>query len=288
LNLPTINIYKNERMKNLIKIEWLKIKKYPAFWGMLVIVLLTYPGINGMVYYGYKDFVKSKDALNQAVRLFVGNPFAFPETWHSVAYLSSFFVLLPAILVIMLITNEYNYKTHRQNIIDGWSRTQFLYSKLIGVSIISLIVTLVYCIVAICFGIYADSISWGRWAEQLEYIPLFFLQTFAQLSIAFLMGYLVKKAFIALGIFLFYYLILENIAVGLLMWKKIPIDRFLPVRMSNKLLIKPAFQRAFGAAAKADYELQLSLVPQQVLLTIAFTAIIWFICYRVNKKRDIV
>lgn len=275
-------------MKNLIKIEWLKIKKYPAFWGMLVIVLLTYPGINGMVYYGYKDFVKSKDALNQAVRLFVGNPFAFPETWHSVAYLSSFFVLLPAILVIMLITNEYNYKTHRQNIIDGWSRNQFLYSKLIGVGIISLIVTLVYCIVAISFGIYADSISWGRWAEQLEYIPLFFLQTFAQLSIAFLMGYLVKKAFIALGIFLFYYLILENIAVGLLMWKKIPIDRFLPVRMSNKLLIKPAFQRAFGTAAKADYELQLSLVPQQVLLTIAFTAIIWFICYRVNKKRDIV
>jgi hypothetical protein len=58
--------------------------------------------------------------------------------------------------------------------------------------------------------------------------------------------------------------------------------------MSNNLIVKPALQRTFGAAAKADYELQLSLVPQQVLLTIAFTAIIWMICYRVNNKRDIV
>jgi ABC-type transport system involved in multi-copper enzyme maturation permease subunit len=275
-------------MKNLINIEWLKIKKYPAFWGMLIIVMLTYPGINSMVYYGYMEVISGKDMVNQVAKMVLGNPFAFPETWHSVAYLSSFFVLLPAILVIMLVTNEYNYRTHRQNIIDGWSRTQFINSKLVDVSIISCIVTLVYIVVAIGFGIYADSISWGRWAEQLEYIPLFFLQTFAQLSIAFILGYLVKKAFIALGIFLFYYVILENIAVGLLKWKKIPIDRFLPIRMSNNLIVKPALQRTFGAAAKADYELQLSLVPQQVLLTIAFTAIIWMICYRVNNKRDIV
>lgn len=275
-------------MNDLIKIEWLKIKKYPAFWWMLVIVMLTYPGINSMVYYGYKEVIQGKDMVNQVAKMVLGNPFAFPETWHSVAYLSSFFVLLPSILVIMLVTNEYNYKTHRQNIIDGWSRAEFITSKLIDVSIISSIVTLVYIIVAIGFGIYADSIGWSRWAEQLEYIPLFFLQTFAQLSIAFLLGYLVKKAFIALGVFLFYYLILENIAVGLLKWKKIPIDRFLPIRMSNNLIVKPSLQRTFGAAAKADYEFQLSLVPQQVLLTLALTAIIWLICYKVHKKRDIV
>jgi len=40
-------------MQALIKIEWLKIKKYPAFWWMLGIVALTYPGINYMFHHVY-------------------------------------------------------------------------------------------------------------------------------------------------------------------------------------------------------------------------------------------
>ncbi|MFK5098226.1 hypothetical protein, partial [Klebsiella pneumoniae] len=76
---------------------------------------------------------------NNIAKLLLGNPFVFPEVWQTVAYFSSFFVLLPSILVIMLVTNEYTYKTHRQNIIDGWSRNEFLLSKLIDVAIISLV-----------------------------------------------------------------------------------------------------------------------------------------------------
>ncbi|TAH09054.1 MAG: hypothetical protein EAZ13_01745 [Sphingobacteriia bacterium] len=274
-------------MTALLKIEWLKIKKYPAFWWMLGIVTLTYPGINLMFFNMYDNITKGKEMANNVAKMLLGNPFAFPETFHTVAYFSSFFVLLPAILVIMLITNEYQYRTHRQNIIDGWSRYQFIGSKLIDVAIISSIVTLVFISVAIGFGIYADELSWNRWAEQLQYIPLFFLQTFAQLSIAFLLGYLVKKAFIALGIFLFYYLIIENILVGFLKLKQIPIGRFLPFEMSDGILVAPAFVGKFGDKAKEGYELALTMVYQQVIGTIILTALIWFICFKVHQKRDL-
>ena len=275
-------------MLSLLKIEWLKIKKYPAFWWMLGIVTLTYPGINLMFLNVYGQITKGKEVTNSLAKMLLGNPFAFPETWHTVAYFSSFFILLPSILVIMLVTNEYNYRTHRQNIIDGWSRSQYISSKLIDVAIISGVVLLVYVAVAAGFGLYSDDLSWNRWAEQLQYIPLFFLQTFAQLSVAFLLGYLVKKAFIALGIFLFYYLILENIAVGILKLKKLPIDRFLPFEISDRILVSPAFMGNFGKDAKAGYELALSQVPQQVALTIVLTFVIWLICYKVHQKRDIV
>ncbi|MFK5126651.1 hypothetical protein, partial [Klebsiella pneumoniae] len=80
-----------------------------------------------------------------------------------------------------------------------------------------------YALVAVSFGIFVNINSLSRWAEQLHIIPLFFIQTFAQLSIAFLLAYLVKKAFMALGIFLFYYLIVENILVVYLRHKKIMI-----------------------------------------------------------------
>ena len=136
-------------MGALIKIEWLKIKKYPAFWWMLAIVMLTYPSINYMFYNIYNEFTHGKEMTYNIAKMLLGNPFSFPETFHTVAYFSSFFVLLPAILVIMLITNEYNYRTHKQNIIDGWSRKDFMASKLIDVSIISFFLMTVYMLVAL-------------------------------------------------------------------------------------------------------------------------------------------
>jgi ABC-type transport system involved in multi-copper enzyme maturation permease subunit len=274
-------------MTPLIKIEWLKIKKYPAFWWMLGIVALTYPGINMMTYYGYQQATTGKEITNGIAKMLLGNPFAFPEAWHSVAYFSSFFVLLPSILVIMLVTNEYTFKTHRQNVIDGWSRAQFITSKLFDVLIVSLIATLVYLLVALSFGLYADNAYWSHWPDQLQYIPLFLLQTFAQLSIAFLLGYLIKKAFIALGIFLFYYLVVENIAVGYAKFKLNDIGRFLPFEISDRLIPRPAFFSRFGKDAKVSYDLALSAIPLHIVLTILFTGIIWFICYAVHKRRDL-
>lgn len=270
-------------MLSLIKIEWLKIKKYPAFWWMLGIVALTYPGVNMMFYYVYAETLSHSKDVGAIVKMILGNPFTFPETWHSVAFFSSFFILLPSILVIMLVTNEYTFRTHRQNIIDGWSRSEFITSKLCDVLIISVVITIVYALVALGFGLYVDSASAYRWSEQLYYVPLFLLQTFAQLSIAFLLGYLLKKAFIALGIFLFYYLVIENIAVA---WMKVKVNdlgRFLPFEISDRIIPQPAFLGRFSS----DYNKVLHDIPYFVGYTIVLTAFIWWICYAVHKKRDL-
>ena len=273
-------------MLTLIKIEWLKIKKYPAFWWMLLIVMLTYPGINLMFYKGYVN-ATSRKGIGDIAKTLLGNPFEFPETWHSVAYFSSFFILLPAILVIMLVTNEYNFRTHRQNIIDGWSRQQYITSKLFDVLIVSVIVTLVYIAVSIFLGIYVDNGTMYSWKQQLQYIPLFLLQTFSQLSIAFLMGYLIKKAFIALGLFLFYYMIIENIAATYAKFKLNDIGRFLPFEISDRLIPSPAFFGRFGKDMKDGYEKALSAVPEHVVYTLILTTGIWLICYAVHKRRDL-
>jgi hypothetical protein len=277
-------------MFSLIQIEWLKIKKYPAFWAMLIIVLLTYPAANLMFYNVYLDITTQK-GTQMLAKMFLGNPFAFPETWHTVAYISSFFVILPSILVIMLVTNEYQYKTQRQNVIDGWTRRQFMASKLIDVFIVSAITTLLYTLVAIGFSIYADTFDPTKMWEQSYYIGLFFLQTFAQLSIAFLLGYLIKKAFIALGIFLFYYLIVENIATGYIRMKaeKIGGDlgRYLPFEISDRMIVAPAFIGRFGKDIKTAYEKSLSEVPSQIALSLLLTTAIWLLCFFLHRKKDL-
>ncbi len=271
-------------MMSLLKIEWLKIKKYPAFWWMLGIVALTYPGINLLFYNVYKELTTKKDFTSTIAKSLFGNPFAFPETWHSVAYFSSIFIIVPAILVIMVITNEYQYKTNRQNVIDGWSRDQFVTSKILDVLIIAIVATLMYVATAAGYGFTIKEDNTAKWSENIKYIPLFFLQTFAQLTIAFFLGFLIKKAFIALGAFLFYYLILENIAIGFLKFKNIRGGRFFPLELSDRLIPGPKFFSRFDEAA---YTRNISLINQHIIYTVVFTAAIWALCYYIYKKRDL-
>ena len=69
---------------------------------MLGIVALTYPSINLMFLKVYEDITKGKDT-GAIAKMLLGNPYSFPETWHTVAFLSSVFIMIPAILVIMLV-----------------------------------------------------------------------------------------------------------------------------------------------------------------------------------------
>lgn len=271
-------------MTNLLHTEWLKMYKYRAFWWMAAIIALSYPGINYLFYNVYAEITKNNDEKAMLVKMLITNPFTFPEVWHTVAFFSSFFVFIPAVIIIMFITNEYTYKTHRQNIIDGWSRNQFMTSKMIDVTIISVLVTLLYIIVSLIIGFINQGNTTANIWEGSKYIGLFALLTFSQLSIAFLIAFLVRKAFIALGIFLFYFIMLERIAVEYAKWKLNDIGRFFPLEISDRLVPVPAFLGKFDEKA---YNESLANINTHVFMTVVLTAIIWLICFQINKKRDL-
>jgi ABC-type transport system involved in multi-copper enzyme maturation permease subunit len=271
-------------MSNLLRIEWLKIRKYRAFWGVMALTALSYPGINYMFYQAYLDLTKQGSATGEMAKMLLGNPFVFPETFHTAAYFSSFFVFMPAIVVIMLITNEYTYKTHRQNIIDGWSRNQFLAGKFLDVVLVSLMVTVLFCLVAVAIGMFASKPGNRDIWSKAHYIGLFALQTFAQLSIAFFVGFVLRRAFIALAVFTFYFVVLENILVSLLTVKAHDEGRFLPLEISDRMIPRPAFMRRFN---ETSYQAALDAIGPHVVYTIILTAIIWAGCYWLNHRRDL-
>jgi ABC-type transport system involved in multi-copper enzyme maturation permease subunit len=272
-------------MLNLIRIEWLKMRKYNAFWWILGLTALSYPGINYIFYMVYDNLTNQPTEASKLAKMAIGNPYAFPDVWHTVAYFSSWFIFIPAVLVIMFITNEYTFRTHRQNIIDGWSRNQFVTSKLSDVLIISGIITLLYFAVALISG-FANHTRLIRDTWGLAYfIGLFFLQTFSQLSVAFLIGFLVRKAFLALGIFLFYFLIFEPLATGLLKVYGNDMGRFFPLEISDRIIPVPAFLGKLETQEK--YQAALDAIKLHVGLTILLTALIWFICYWVNNRKDL-
>jgi ABC-2 type transport system permease protein len=277
-------------MLQLLRTEWLKIKNYPAFWLIIGITALSYPGINYIFLRTFKNVIARTDEAGQIAKAFLGNPFTFPDVWHTSAYASSVFVFIPAIVIIMLITNEYQYKTNRQNIIDGWSRNNFMTGKLLDVFIISLTITLLYGVVSMFIGMSnSTATDVGKW-KLSYYAGLFALQTFAQLSLAFLIGFFVRRAFIALGIFVFYFIIAEPIAVQAL--KRFPKEtspfhdagRFFPLEISDRMIPPPAF---FARLDKDGYNAAKQAVGTHVVYSILFILLVWTICFWVNRKRDL-
>jgi len=274
-------------MLQIARTEWLKIQKYRAFWWVMAITALTYPGINYMSLALYNQARDGDDQRRNLVKMLIGNPFSFPETWHTTAYFSSLFIFIPAIVIIMLITNEYTYRTNRQNIIEGWSRKDFMIAKLMDVIILSALVTLLYAVVALSIGLSntPDDKADTKW-QQVYYIGLFALQSFSQLSLAFLTGFLLRKSFIALSVFSFYFIIAEPVAVKILKYKyHNEIGRFFPREISDRLLPVPAFVGKFISADA--YKASLNDIHYHVFYTLILLVITWGFCFWLNDRRDL-
>ncbi|MEN9884108.1 MAG: hypothetical protein RLZZ420_1325 [Bacteroidota bacterium] len=284
-----MNLQANKMIKNIFQTEWLKVKNYRAFWVLLSITAISFPGVNAIAYFAFKNAAEGPSQGGQLMKMLLGNPFAFPQTFHTTAYLSSFFAFIPAVVVIMLITNEFQFKTHRQNIIDGWQKHTFIWGKFISVLLITLLVTVFYLAVASTLGFIATKeVKSAVLYEKAYFIVLFSLQLFSQLSVAFLLGLLIRKAFIAYGIFIFYTFIIENILVGIfkLKAKKLGYDygHFLPFEISDRLIPVPP---AIGKFNEADYKMAMDAIEQHVYYSLIITILIWVMAFLIYKKRDI-
>src|SRR6201996_2594313 len=124
-------------MLKILRVEWMKVKNYRTFWILLAISVISIPAFSYSLYNLMNNSfpkVKGKSVL--------GSPFAFPDVWQTVSWNSTWLFIIPAILIITLVTNEFTYKTHRQNIIDGWSRGQFVGVKLVVVLLLSIVSTI--------------------------------------------------------------------------------------------------------------------------------------------------
>lgn len=271
----------------LLYTEWLKVRRYWAFWGILFLVLIAYPGITYLFYTGYQDIRSTNRQLEVVLKFAVGSPFTFPEVWHTLAYIASYLIFIPGVLVIMLISNEYQYRTQRQNILDGWSRSQFLWAKLLDIAALSLILTLVYTLVALITGWVNPDVALSGMSEKSYFIGLFALITFSQLTIAFLFGFLFKRAFLALGFFMFYYLFPENVLIQLSRWRWHTGNwhHFLPLEASDRMIPPPPY---LGRITNpTDYQNMIDSIPLHIGLSIGYTALVWAFCFWLLKRRDL-
>ncbi|MBC7886435.1 MAG: hypothetical protein H7Z13_01000 [Ferruginibacter sp.] len=196
-------------MLKLLKIEWMKIKNYNAFIILSSFFALGVITVNYIVFIVNKNMISQTQAANLMGKF---SPYNFDKTWQTTSYAAGWLLLLPALLLIILLTNEFTYRTHRQNIIDGWSREQFIHIKIVLAVLTAVFSTVLVFITALTFGLSSGS-SFST--EGISHIGYFFLKALSYNMIALLIGVLIRRTGFAIGVF-FIYMGFENFISQLL------------------------------------------------------------------------
>jgi len=247
-------------MIKLLKVEWMKIRGYNAF---IVISAFFALGVFASNYLAYSFKKNVIDPADPTGLISAGSPFGFPNVWQTVSYYSGLMLLLPGLLLLILVTNEFTYRTHRQNIIDGISRNQFTQVKLLMGVIIALVSTLLVFIAALLFGFFVNTGSFSL--TGIGNVWFFFLKALTYNFIAILIGVLVRRTGFAIAVFFIYTALENGISILLLVWainikKDHNIDlgnmgNYLPMNASDGLLYSPfdSFTNMANKFLPADY-----------------------------------
>ena len=189
-------------MKSIILNEFTKIWSYRAF---RVIILLHF------ILFFLVVLVTSR--LDITIPGFSTDYlYQFPNIWEFFPWVASWFNLLLAILIIVMTGNEYTFRTFRQHIIDGLSRSDLLTGKgflIIAIAVYSMLMVLLF---SLLFGIiFTRDLTAALFVKKTYILLVYFVQAVAYMSTGFLLAILFRNTALAIVLFILYRLIIEPV-----------------------------------------------------------------------------
>lgn len=248
-------------MLQIIKIEWLKVKNYRTFWVFILLGIVAILAPNFIV---HDIFVKR--IPQEAQQLFGQSMYDFPLAWQTVASVNSYTSGIFSLLVITLVCNEFNYRTHRQNIIDGWERKDFVLSKLFWVVALSLLAFVTSLVAVLIFGGFYGKTPFSL--EGSRYLGYYFLQLLVSTSMALLVSMLVKRTGLAIILFIGYIMFLEQILVALVKRFFGDVGGLFPLQAGDELLPFPLVEKIVKFSGPYDSTIYLTALIAYIALFI--------------------
>jgi hypothetical protein len=157
-------------------------------------------------------------------------------------------------LFILLITNEVQYRTHRQNIIDGWSRMDFLKAKFsILIFFVAVSTLLVFIMGLIVGSVFSNSNT--KMFEGVQFVGYFALMATIYLMLAFLVAILIKRTGLSIIIYFAIVCILDNILWLIFTLKETQVGYYMPLEVVDSLVVNPFKPKVLERRTVADYTL---------------------------------
>lgn len=281
-------------MLRLLTIEFHKLRYNRASKVLSIIYfgLLTSIALIAAIKFEFGDF---------KLHLADAGIFNFPYIWHFNTYIAAILKFFLLLVIVSMMSNEYSYKTLKQNLIDGLSKKEFILSKFYTVIAFAAISTLFVFVVSLVLGlVYSDYNELAIIVSDLEYLIAFFIKLVGFFSFGLFLGILVKRSAFAIGA-MFVWLIFENMFRGFLFWQfnenehtSDTVDKFmqfLPLEaMTN--LIKEPFSRLGAVRSAANtmgetFTKSYSVDFSNILIVSFWTFLFIYLSYKLLLKRDL-
>ncbi len=276
-------------MTRLLKIELIKILSYSTFWVL-----------SGITFGIYFFFLLIGSQINfNFDGIDINVYFRFPSVWQSIAYYSSWFNLLLALLIIILIGNEFNFRTFRQSAIDGLTRQELFLSKFIIIVLFALVTFLIAFFSALIIGvIFTKDFTITSIFVDIYFIFSYFIQAVGFMSIALLISLLLKNIaasiVVFIGAYIFELIIRAYFAISSISW-----GQYLPFKVFsdlcsapslNKMITNPMLQESLtnspGIVQTNNPVFEMSY-GFNIILALSFIILFFYFSYRILTKRDL-
>lgn len=266
-------------MMSLMQLEWLRLKGFRFFW----IFLVGYFACLFMVMWVGKSLATE---MLSGVSLPGMSSFSFSQTMSLIFYFSGFFESFLALILIMLISNDYGLGTLKQHVIDGLSYEQVTLGRLIQVSVLVVLSFLMVFGLSIVFAgqMSGEGMVWPSTPQVIG----FFLRSLGNLSFAVLLVTIMQRAIPTVMVYIGYRFILEPaFGFGMGRYLEKEISSYLPLEVFGSLVESPTNILKLNdmMGSQADLGAQLPQFPP-IYLGLLYFLLIWGAIYALIKTRQ--
>jgi ABC-2 type transport system permease protein len=265
---------------HLLKIDLKKMTSYRTFWVVCGLYFLTLGVGTASGMEVLKWLARMFEDFGEKLNINRIPLYHFPDVWLNLIWVSGLLKFLLAIMVVISVTNEFTYRTIRQNIIDGMSRFDFLFSKIATNILLSLASVMMTFLIGMVTGlIYSPVIDFDMIITDLEFIPAYFLEIFFFLSYALMLSLLIQRSGLTIILLLLTQMIEGIILINLddyIPW----IENYLPMASLRSLI-------AFPFPRYALQEIKDYVDPLTVLIVATWTFLFNYFGYLKLKRSDI-
>jgi len=277
----------------LLKLEYYKNLNYTPF---KVFTILYFAILVIFLCIGLIDLKLFGDTINLKEQ----GMYNFPEIWNFTTWTVALLKIFLGLIIVFSICQEFSNRMFKQNTIDGLSREEFIGSKLLTITIFTLISTIIVFAITLFLGLqYSTSTESSLVYKEMFFIGNYFLKLFAFFCFLMFLSILLRKSvFVFLAFFVIW--VGESIIGGIESYSKLAglkaaqrnevlqndffFSKIFPLESMSNLIPNPMLRLNMAKALGLKYEFT---YPTESLIACLIWCILFiFGSYLILKKRD--
>jgi ABC-type transport system involved in multi-copper enzyme maturation permease subunit len=280
-------------MIKLLKLEYYKNLNYRPF---KIFTILYFAILIALLFIGLIDF----DLFGATINLKEQGIYNFPEIWNFTTWIVALLKFFLGLIIVFSISQEFSNRMFKQNTIDGLGRKEFISSKLLTISIFTIVSTVVVFAITIFLGYkYSNTTESAKVFEEIFFIGNYFVKLFTFFCFLMFLSILLRKSvFVFLALFVFW--VMEGILSGVEVFMKVRgmqgpqrnevlqndffVTHLLPLESMSNLIPNPMVRLNMAKMMGLKYEFHYP--TESLVACLVWCAIFIFGSYWILRKRD--